>query len=77
MPDLEPIRLPSDIQLAPKLHAAWMLQKQFRGFKSFVMSGEEMMVPYDELSEAGKEIDRNMARSILAIIQEMNTKGEI
>jgi hypothetical protein len=70
-------KMPTVEQLAPKLHAAWLLQKQFRGFKTYYMNGEEMMVHFDELSEAGKEIDRNMARSILGIIAEMNAKGEV
>lgn len=70
-------KLPDVEETAAKVHEAWMAQKIVRGIKSHkIETGEECMVPYSELSEAAKELDRTMVKAIFAIIKELNAKGE-
>jgi hypothetical protein len=60
-------------QLAEQVHAAWMDSKRQRGVASRQSeSGEELMVPYAQLSEEAKELDRVTVRSAL---QALDTLG--
>lgn len=52
--------LPSIEVVAAKVHEAWIDQKRDAGVTSRKLdtTGEELMVPYDQLSEQAKELDR-------------------
>ena len=55
-----------DIELvAARVHEAWMENKRKAGVDSQKMdSGEELMAPYEELSEEAKELDRTTVRAV-------------
>jgi hypothetical protein len=53
--------------IAARVHGAWMRTKLAAGVESRKSeSGEELMVPYEQLSEAAKEMDRASVRAVLA-----------
>jgi hypothetical protein len=60
-----------DIELvAAKVHEAWMASKRAHGMESRKSeSGEELMVPYEQLSEAQKEVDRATVRAVYEAIR--------
>jgi len=60
-----------DIELvAAEVHAAWMESKKAQGVQSRRSEeGEEMMVPYAQLSERCKELDRATVRAVYAAIR--------
>ena len=60
-----------DIELvSAQVHEAWMESKRAQGVASRQSeSGEELMVPYAELSEAAKELDRGTVRAVYAAIE--------
>jgi len=60
-----------DVELVAALvHEAWMQSKRRQGFVSRKSEGgEELMVPYDRLSEAAKELDRATVRAVYAAIE--------
>ena len=60
-----------DIEIvASRVHEAWMKAKTAQGVASRKSeSGEEMMVPYEQLSEEAKELDRATVRAVYAAIQ--------
>jgi len=60
-----------DIEIvSAKVHDAWMESKRAEGVTSRKSeSGEELMVPYDQLSEAAKELDRGTVRAVYAAIK--------
>jgi hypothetical protein len=62
-----------DIEIvAAKVHEAWMRSKRDRGVTTRTSeSGEELMVPYDKLSEAAKELDRASVRAVYEAIREV------
>ena len=52
--------------VAAKVHEAWMAEKRANGVTSRLSeSGEELMVPYAQLSEAAKELDRRTVWAVL------------
>lgn len=52
--------------LADWAHQGWMVAKQADGIASRLSEwGEEFMVPYAELSERAKDIDRAAVRSVI------------
>jgi hypothetical protein len=59
-----------DIELvAAQVHAAWMADKLSQGITSRkAEDGEELMVPYEHLSERAKELDRVAVRAVYAAI---------
>jgi hypothetical protein len=59
-----------DIELvAAQVHAAWMADKLSRGISSRkAEDGEELMVPYEHLTEKAKELDRVAVRTVYAAI---------
>jgi len=61
-----------DVELvAAKVHEAWMGSKRAEGISSRKLeTGEELMVPYEELSEQAKELDRATVRAVYAAIRE-------
>lgn len=55
--------------MARNAHEAWMATNLSWGIASRIADwGEEFMVPYDDLSEKGKELDRTIMRSIFMSI---------
>jgi hypothetical protein len=52
------------------MHEAWMKSKLAQGFTSRRSeTGEELMVPYSQLSEEAKEMDRVMVRTVYVAIE--------
>ena len=65
MPELPDIEV-----VSKKVHEAWMESKRAQGFTSRKSeTGEEMMVPYEQLSEPLKELDRATVRAVYAAIR--------
>jgi hypothetical protein len=63
LPDLEVV--------SAKVHEQWMETKRSQGVSSRkAEDGEELMRPYEELSEAAKDLDRNTVRTVYAAIKE-------
>ena len=57
-------------EIAAKVHEAWMETKKAQGVTSRPSEwGEEQMVPYDQLSERAKELDRSTVRAVLSAIK--------
>lgn len=62
LPDLELV--------AAEVHGAWMDSKRAQGFTSRkAEDGEELMAPYEQLSEKAKDLDRNTVRAVYAAIR--------
>jgi RyR domain len=61
-----------DIEIvAAKVHEAWMNSKKKRGITTRKSeSGEELMVPYEKLSDEAKELDRASVQAVYAAIEE-------
>lgn len=59
-----------DIEIvSAKVHEAWMDSKFDQGVTSRKSeNGEELMVPYDHLSEAAKDLDRGTVRAVYTAI---------
>lgn len=55
-----------DIEIvSAKVHEAWMESKLAKGVNTRKSeTGEELMVPYDQLSEAAKDLDRNSVKAV-------------
>ena len=52
--------------IAERVHEAWMATKRAQGITSRLSEwGEEQMVPYADLSERAKDLDRETARAAL------------
>lgn len=62
-----------DIEIvAAKVHEAWMNSKKKRGITTRKSeSGEELMVPYEKLSEEAKELDRASVQAVYDAIEEV------
>jgi hypothetical protein len=64
------MNLPDVELVAAEVHAAWMASKRAQGFSSRkAEDGEELMVPYERLSEKAKDLDRNTVRAVYAAIR--------
>jgi len=67
--------LPDIEAVAAKVHEAWMESKRAQGFTSRKSEGgEELMVPYERLSEAAKELDRATVRAVYAALAEARAR---
>jgi hypothetical protein len=65
------MNLPDIEIVSAKVHEAWMESKKAQGITSRKSEqGEELMVPYEQLSEPAKEIDRGTVRAVYAAIRE-------
>ena len=63
-------KLPDLELVAEKVHEAWLLTKRAQGVTSRLSeTGEELMVPYSQLSEPAKELDRMTVRAVYAAIE--------
>jgi hypothetical protein len=64
------VELPDIEIVSAKVHEAWMEQKRAQGVTSRKSEdGEELMVPYDDLSDAAKELDRQTVRTVYSAIR--------
>jgi hypothetical protein len=64
------MELPSIEAVSDRVHEAWMDSKQQQGITSRKSeNGEELMVPYAQLSEAAKDLDRGTVRAVYAAIE--------
>jgi hypothetical protein len=69
------MELPDIEAVAEKVHAAWMESKRKQGVNSRKSeAGEELMVPYGDLSEQAKELDRDSVRAVYAAIEKVSDK---
>jgi hypothetical protein len=68
--------LPDVEEVSAKVHEAWMDAKRARGVTSRKSeTGEELMVPYEQLSEDAKELDRSSVRAVYDAIREIKKEG--
>lgn len=66
--------LPDIETVSAEVHAAWMDSKRAQGVETRkAEDGEELMVPYDQLSEKAKELDRGTVRAVYAAIERCRT----
>lgn len=66
------VKLPDIELVSDKVHEAWMDGKKAKGITSRkAENGEELMVPYNELSEAQKDQDRNTVKAVYRAIAEI------
>jgi hypothetical protein len=66
------VSLPDIEQVSAQVHAAWIEAKRAQGITSRkAEDGEELMVPYGQLSEQAKELDRYVVRTLYAAIQQV------
>ena len=62
--------LPDVEEVSAKVHEAWMDAKRRAGITTRKSeSGEELMVPYEQLSEEAKELDRSSVRAVYDAIR--------
>jgi len=59
--------------ISAKVHEQWMATKLAKGVTTRRSEiGEELMVPYEQLSEAAKDLDRGSVKAVLSAIEAMN-----
>ncbi len=65
------MKLPDIELVSAAVHDAWMRKNLDKGIMSrkSASSGEEFMVPYDQLSEDAKDSDRVTVRAVYAAIE--------
>jgi hypothetical protein len=67
-----PVELPDIEEVAALVHASWEAEKRKKGITSRkAEDGEELMAPYEKLSEAQKEQDRATVRTVYAAIRKL------
>ena len=67
--------LPDIEMVAAEVHKAWMESKKARGFTTRkAEDGEELMVPYEKLSEQAKDLDRNTVKAVYAAIEKLKNE---
>jgi hypothetical protein len=58
--------------ISAKVHERWMESKRAKGVSSRKLeSGEELMVPYSELSEEAKDLDRGSVKAVVEAIESL------
>lgn len=66
------IQLPDIEKVSAEVHQAWMDSKKAIGITTRkAEDGEELMVPYDQLSEKAKDLDRNTVKAVYAAIEKL------
>lgn len=69
--------LPNIEVVSRAVHEGWRARKQRMGIKSRRSeTGEELMIDYDELSEAAKETNRDMVRTVYSAIEAVNSAAQ-
>ena len=70
------MELPDVEAVAAKVHQSWMRGKRAQGINTRKSeTGEELMVEYELLSEAAKELDRETVRAVYAAIKSLKPKN--
>lgn len=70
------MNLPDVEVVAAEVHAAWVRSKHAQGVTSRrAEDGEELMVPYADLSEPQKDMDRALVRTVYAAIEAAQGEG--
>ncbi len=72
MPKTQPTApvLPDIELVSSKVHEAWISSKLAKGVTSRKSEkGEELMVPYDQLTEESKDLDRSSVKAVYDAIQ--------
>lgn len=66
------MNLPDIEQVSALVHEAWIESKKANGITTRKSEdGEELMVPYDHLSEKAKDLDRNTVKAVYAAIEKL------
>jgi hypothetical protein len=66
------MKLPDIEAVAATVHQAWMDAKLAQGVTSRKSeAGEELMVEYEQLSEAAKDLDRETVRAVYSAIESL------
>jgi len=69
---LQNLILPDIELVSAKVHEQWMQTKLRQGVQSRTSEvGEELMIPYEELSESAKDLDRNTVKTVYKAIKEL------
>jgi hypothetical protein len=64
-------KLPNIELVSAKVHDAWMASKRAAGIETRRSeSGEELMVPYEQLSEPAKDLDRGAVKAVYAALHD-------
>ncbi len=64
--------LPDIEAVSAEVHAAWMDSKRTQGVTTRkAEDGEELMVPYEQLTERSKELDRGTVRAVYSAIRRL------
>lgn len=65
---------PAELErVAEAVHDRWVATRRAQGCTSRRSeTGEELMVPYGDLSEAAKDLDRNSVRAVLEALEEVD-----
>ncbi len=75
MPLIDISKLPGIELVSAEVHNAWMESKKANGINSRKSEdGEELMVPYEQLSEKAKDLDRNTVKAVYAAITKLREK---
>lgn len=70
------MKLPNIELVAAEVHSAWMDAKRAQGVTSRKDErGDELMVPYSELSEMAKELDRSTVRAVYRALERLALNG--
>ena len=68
------IKLPDIEIVSAQVHAAWMKSKKAEGISSRKSEDdEELMVPYEALSEKAKDLDRDTVKAVYAAIKKLSS----
>ena len=66
------IKLPDIELVAAQVHEAWIKSKKAQGVSSRKSEDdEELMVPYEELSENAKDLDRVTVKAVYSAIKKL------
>ena len=67
------IKLPDIELVAAQVHEAWIKSKKAQGVSSRKSEDdEELMVPYEELSENAKDLDRVTVKAVYSAIKKLS-----
>jgi hypothetical protein len=70
------MELPDVEEVSSKVHEAWMEAKRRAGVSTRKSeAGEELMVPYEQLSEEAKELDRSSVRAVYDAIRSIKKEA--
>jgi len=67
------MKLPDIELVSAAVHQAWIDSKLANGVTSRKSEdGEELMVPYEELTEKSKDLDRNTVKAVYSAIESLD-----